>query len=157
MTKDQKYQKKYYQELKKSNQIGINVDLISKKCIDYAYEIINENYEYAENLIQCLSKCYKIPKIKVNLHIKPRPVSRSNTDLFGQYTPSSPGKQAQVDLWILTRHKILVGPNEFMRTIIEEWIHHWDMKVLKFEISPHTKGFKKRIREVMRALQVRIS
>lgn len=77
--------------------------------------------------------------------------------MFGEYTPSSQGKSAQIDLWVLTRNKILVGPYEFIRTTIEEWMHHWDSKVLKLEISPHTKGFRDRIKDIMRALEVRIS
>lgn len=152
-----KYHKKYYEEYKLSNEMEFDLDDFPEECREYVDEIKDKNYEFAEDLIKCLNEWWGIPNVIVNIYCKPRLKSKEGKDIYGEYISSTQGKPAEIKLWMLTHVEKLVGPEEMLRTIIEEWMHHWDSKVLKLTVVSHCEGFKHRINQIMKKLKVRKS
>lgn len=155
ISKQEKYRREYHEAVTTSNGSELNLSKFPRKCMDYGYEILDKNYEYIEHFIHCLNKWSGVPNVKVHLHYKPRLTTRSNREVYAEYQSSSQGKPAEISIWMLTKIEKLVGPEEMLRTVIEEWMHHWDMKVLKLRISPHCKGFRHRVNQIMRLFEIR--
>lgn len=145
--------KKYRKELEKSNNtfFDFKKSPFPEKCSDYGYEILNENYSCIEDFIACLNNWAKIPDVKVYNYIEPRP--KDGTE--GIYHSSSQGKPEEIEIWLLTTAKKLVGGEEMLRIVIEEWLHHFDNKYLKLSDSHHCKGFFKRLDQILKQFRIR--
>lgn len=155
ISKQERYRREYRRAVRISNGNELNLSKFPGKCMVHGYEILDKNYELIEDFICCLSRWSGVPNAKVYLHYKPRLTTRSDREVHAEYQPSSQGKTAEVHIWMLTQMEKLVGPEEMLRTVIEEWMHHWDMKVLKLRISPHCKGFRHRVNQIMRLFELR--
>ena len=151
-----KYQRRYNKEIKISNDTELDLSNFPDKCISYGYEILDKNYEYIEDFIYCLNKWANIPDVIVYSYCKPRPGNEDNNEVYAEYHPSSQGKPAEIEVWLLTHSEKLVGPEEMLRTVMEEWMHHWDMKELKLQTSHHCKGFYRRIKQIMELFEIRV-
>lgn len=149
------YNRIYQKEVRESNKEILDMDDFPEECYDYVDEILVKNYEFAEDLIICLNKWKNISDVTVNLYCKSRPISKSEMETFGDYIPSSRGKPATINIWTLTQTEQLAGPEKIIRTIVEEWMHHYDFKYLKMTMSPHCDGFKDRINQLMKTFAVR--
>ena len=124
--------------------------------------------ELKEDILGCKSKSAKylaqrfidiicgkmgIKSVKVKVHDKPRPQSEdkdgNSCQLYGQYVFDGADSPIKLEIWNRTAVKKDRIPNgSFLDTLKHEFIHHYDVCMLQFETSPHTKGFFRRIKKL---------
>ncbi|MGH7857025.1 MAG: hypothetical protein ACREQY_06795 [Candidatus Binatia bacterium] len=89
------------------------------------------------------------PHIRV-LRTRPR---FADGEFHGLYTRSGRG-ECEIKVWMLTAaHRQVVKPRTFLRTLLHEVVHHFDMALLDLPSSFHTIGFHARESSLLRALE----
>ena len=109
----------------------------------------------AQVLIDYLCGKFNMPKSNVNVLEKnqkhtltTRGTLKSVT--FGDYNTMS----KEIRVWNLTAAKgQTVSINQFLNTLLHEFVHHYDMTYLKYRQSPHTSGFYKRLGDISAKLK----
>ncbi len=115
-----------------------------------ATENIADRQKRAQTLCIYLSERFKVavPVVKVVNRVQPHRTGYSGSlksKILGTYTPAT---QA-ITLYNLTAiKKQVVSIKQMTATLLHEYIHHYDVTVLKFGTSPHTAGFYKRISDL---------
>lgn len=94
-------------------------------------------------LLDALADRFGVPPLRARvLAVRP---SGDWGELHGMYRPGEAGQRPDVEVWMRTvRHKRVVAPRTFLRTLIHEFCHHLDYEHFGFEETFHTEGFYKR-------------
>lgn len=104
---------------------------VSQKCLDY------------------LCDKFKIEKVKLTVLNKPQR-KKANGKTLGFYTVG----RNHITIYNLTATtQKTVSIKTFYDTLLHEFMHHYDLKVLKLENSLHTSGFYQRISDLKNKLQ----
>lgn len=103
----------------------------------------------AQELVDYLCDKFKISRAKVIVMNSKQPHSTINGKLksvkYGDYNPNS----HIIRIWNLTAIQGKeISIKSFLDTLLHEFIHHYDFTVLKFNQSPHTSGFYKRLSDL---------
>lgn len=102
----------------------------------------------AQALCDYLNEKFKMPKCKVIVTDKAQPCTRNarvKVKELGHYTPLL----MTITLFNKTAvKKQTVAIKTLADVLLHEFIHHYDMTYLKFDHSPHTSGFYKRISDL---------
>lgn len=102
----------------------------------------------AQALCDYLNEKFKMPKCKVIVTDKAQPCTRNErvkSKELGNYTPLL----RTITLFNKTAvKKQTVAIKTLADVLLHEFIHHYDMTYLKFDHSPHTSGFYKRISDL---------
>ena len=89
------------------------------------------------------------PRLRI-LRTRPR---RADGETHGLYTRDESGR-AEIRVWMFTAaHRDVVKPRTFLRTLLHELVHHFDMALLDLPSSFHTIGFHARESSLLRALE----
>lgn len=89
------------------------------------------------------------PAIKV-LRTRPR---KAGAEFHGLYTLYADGR-SEIRVWMLTAARgEVVRPRTFLRTLLHELCHHFDMAMLGLPSSLHTLGFHARESSLVRVLE----
>lgn len=138
------YDKKDYD---KSNKIT-SVKLSKFKSDNYL-SVLNaknssERYEASVKLLDYLCDKFKIERIAFSLLDKPRKCN-NRSQIYGFYVVGC----NQIKIYNKTAKTLkMIAPKTYMETLLHEFIHHYDMKVIKLTTSLHTGGFYKRITDL---------
>jgi hypothetical protein len=99
-------------------------------------------HDAAQPLCDALTRKLGIPPVDLEvLEVRPR---WPGAELHGLYTRRE-GQSPQVQIWMRTaRHQRPVAFRTFLRTLLHELCHHFDMERMGLPISFHTLGFFKR-------------
>ncbi len=74
-------------------------------------------------------------------------------ELHGLYEPAGGGKRARITVWMRTaRHRRVVAPRTFLRTLLHELCHHLDYEHFELAESFHTQGFYRRESSLFRQI-----
>ena len=127
----------------------------------YATRVINTSgaknrQRVGQSLIDYLCEKYKIQRIPLIVTERPRAqrvTSRGKATTYGFYKHvGSHGVSITIYNTTPSTHKE-VGAKTFLNTLLHEFCHHYDIAYLKFDDSPHTAGFYKRISDLSAKLQ----
>lgn len=89
------------------------------------------------------------PKVKV-LRVRPR---SSGGEFHGLYTRFEDGR-AEIRVWMFTaREKRIVKPRTYLRTLLHEVVHHFDIAAFDLPSSLHTLGFHARESSLLYVLE----
>ena len=102
-------------------------------------------------LLNEMSCSLSISSAQLFVHDKPQKHSLKNGKLmrktYGTY------KDGKITLSNKTAiREAVIAPKTFLDTLIHEFIHHYDYKVLKLPVSLHTAGFYYRLGDIMKKL-----
>jgi len=90
-----------------------------------------------------------VPTVKV-LRVRP---SSAGGEFHGLYTRSEDGR-SEIKVWMFTaREKRVVRPRTFLRTLLHEVVHHFDIVVFDLPSSLHTLGFHARESSLLAILE----
>jgi hypothetical protein len=102
-------------------------------------------------LVEELARQLAVPPIRVQVSAQ-RPSSDAG-ELHGLYTPDNLAPRATIEVWMRTaRHRRVVAPRTFLRTLVHEVCHHLDYELLKLHETFHTEGFYKRESSLVKQL-----
>lgn len=136
-----------------NNTVTVKLNKFSK---DFSIKLLKEGENYkdrektAQELINYLCDKFKICRSKVTVLNLNQPHSTSDRNTLksvkmGDYNPNS----HVIRVWNLTaKQGKTVSIKSFLDTLLHEFIHHYDFTVLKFNQSPHTSGFYKRLSDL---------
>lgn len=112
-------------------------------------ETIAERNKVSQILLDYLCDKFKIEKVKLSVLNKPQR-KKGNGKTLGFYTVG----MNHITIFNLTSttHKT-VSIKTFYDTLLHEFVHHYDYKVLKLDKSLHTKGFYMRISDLKKKLE----
>lgn len=89
------------------------------------------------------------PSVKV-LRVRP---SSAGGEFHGLYTRSEDGR-CEIKVWMFTaREKRIVRPRTFLRTLLHEVVHHFDIVAFDLPNSLHTLGFHARESSLLAVLE----
>jgi hypothetical protein len=89
------------------------------------------------------------PKVKV-LRVRPR---SAGGEFHGLYTRFEDGR-SEIRVWMFTaREKRVVKPRTYLRTLLHEVVHHFDIAVFDLPSSLHTLGFHARESSLLYVLE----
>ena len=89
------------------------------------------------------------PKVKV-LRVRPR---SAGGEYHGLYTRFEDGR-SEIRVWMFTaREKRVVKPRTYLRTLLHEVVHHFDIAVFDLPSSLHTLGFHARESSLLYVLE----
>jgi len=115
--------------------------------------------KYSNELISILSMSYKLPTVKIHTGGK-RIINRRN-QMLGVHRTRDLGKKTQrssISVFSRTaKRQQYVKPKTFLRTLIHEFMHHFDRYNLELVYEYHTKGFYNRVTTVYNQLKVVIT
>ena len=91
---------------------------------------------------------------RVRIRVAGRRPAEARGELHGLYQPAGmAGATALITLWMRTaQREDVVKTRTFLRTLLHELVHHFDMTCLALPNSYHTKGFYRRESHLLRAL-----
>lgn len=102
-----------------------------------------ETEEACNRLISALAQILNVPDVRVQVLAR-RP-SHSWGELHGLYEASDKGRRARMTVWMRTaQRRQVVAFRTFFRTLLHEFCHHLDFRLLNLTDSYHTEGFYKR-------------
>ena len=133
----------------------LNRRAISRKSISLCLQLKKtEEHQQkqflCQSLINSLNKHFSLPKCKITLYNKNRPIycrklgEGKGGYFFGRYCAER-GKTSYIEMWSFTTKGRRVSSSSLLHTLIHEFIHHYDNKKLNIDID-HDAGFKARIR-----------
>jgi len=110
--------------------------------------------QYSNNIIEELNTEYKLPALPVFTGGKRR-LTRSGNQYFGVHrTRGGENKQSSISVYSRTaKTQKYVAPKTFLRTLIHEFLHHFDRYKLKLSSTYHTKGFYERVNLIYNELK----
>ena len=136
-----------------SNKIE-NVRLNSFKSV-YSESLLNsgddivKRQKRAENLLNYLCNKFKIADVLLCVTNKPRPRKGNTMQINGCYVV---GRDFIIIYNTTAKTNKTVSIKSFYDTLLHEFMHHYDYKVLGLTDSLHTKGFYKRITDLKNKL-----
>lgn len=113
-------------------------------------KLLNTNdRKIAQELVDYLCNKFKVSHVTLKVMNSKQPHSTINGKLksvkYGDYNPNS----HVIRIWNLTAIQGKeISIKSFLDTLLHEFIHHYDFTVLKFNQSPHTSGFYKRLSDL---------
>lgn len=112
-------------------------------------ESITERQKVSQKCLNYLCDKFKIEKVKLTILNKPQ-IKKANGRTLGFYTVN----RNHITIYNLTACKQkTVSIKTFYDTLLHEFMHHYDHKVLKLDNSLHTSGFYQRISDLKNKLQ----
>ena len=115
--------------------------------------------KYSNELIDILSTNYKLPPVKI--HTGGKRIMNRRNQMLGVHRTRDLGKKAQrssISVFSRTaKRQQYVKPKTFIKTLIHEFIHHYDRYNLELVYEYHTKGFYKRVSTVHNQLKGKIT
>ena len=134
----------------KSNQIPI-VALSKFRSTEYNQLLKDVNRQKdAQSLINYLCDKFYIPHAIVKVVNTPQPHATGyNGSLKSKTLGTYNSGTRIITMYNITAvKKQVVSIKTFMGTLLHEFMHHYDYTFLKFNSSPHTAGFYKRISDI---------
>lgn len=129
---------------------------IPSKCVTLCKKLDKaENYkerqEICKQILTLLNEHFKLPSCKVKIFNKKYPVYNRRIGirsgiLLGQYK-SEGLYQPIIELWNFSRSNKIVHPSALLRTLLHEFVHHYDNKHLHVELV-HSRGFWLRYKQL---------
>lgn len=111
-------------------------------------ESLNDRQKNSQLLLDYLCEKFGMPKCRVRVTENARPQTKTRRGTcteHGHYVPLT----YEIVVYNTTAvKKQTVAIKTFTDTLLHEFIHHYDMTYLKFNASPHTAGFYKRISDL---------
>ena len=146
-------------DFEKNNKI-VSVKLNKFSKVEYnnllkSSDDLKERQVNAQKLVDYLCDKFGISPTKVSVLNVAQPHSTNErgslkTVKFGDYNTGS----SNIRVWNLTAaRKQTVSIKRFADTLLHEFIHHYDINCLKFQQSPHTSGFYKRLGDLSEKLK----
>lgn len=112
-------------------------------------ESITDRQKVSQKCLNYLCDKFKIEKVKLTVLNKPQR-KKANGKTLGFYTVG----RNHITIYNLTATtQKTVSIKTFYDTLLHEFMHHYDYKVLKLENSLHTSGFYQRISDLKNKLQ----
>ena len=112
-------------------------------------ESITDRQKVSQKCLDYLCDKFKIEKVKLTVLNKPQR-KKANGKTLGFYTVG----RNYITIYNLTATtQKTVSIKTFYDTLLHEFMHHYDYKVLKLENSLHTSGFYQRISDLKNKLQ----
>lgn len=112
-------------------------------------ESITDRQKVSQKCLDYLCDKFKIEKVKLTVLNKPQR-KKANGKTLGFYTVG----RNHITIYNLTATtQKTVSIKTFYDTLLHEFMHHYDYKVLKLENSLHTSGFYQRISDLKNKLQ----
>lgn len=112
-------------------------------------ESITDRQKVSQKCLDYLCDKFKIEKVKLTVLNNPQR-KKANGKTLGFYTVG----RNHITIYNLTATtQKTVSIKTFYDTLLHEFIHHYDYKVLKLENSLHTSGFYQRISDLKNKLQ----
>lgn len=112
-------------------------------------ESITDRQKVSQKCLDYLCDKFKIEKVKLTALNKPQR-KKANGKTLGFYTVG----RNHITIYNLTATtQKTVSIKTFYDTLLHEFMHHYDYKVLKLENSLHTSGFYQRISDLKNKLQ----
>lgn len=115
----------------------------------------NEINQSSNELISNLTSLYHLPKIKI--HTGGKRIANQNRQILGVHRTRDQGKKNQrssISVFSRTaKRQQYVKPKTFLRTLVHEFIHHYDRYELKLAHEYHTKGFYQRVTTIYSQLK----
>ncbi|MHA2244784.1 MAG: hypothetical protein ACXADY_07415 [Candidatus Hodarchaeales archaeon] len=112
----------------------------------------------ANELISNLTNLYRLPKIKI--HTGGKRMANKNRQILGVHRTRDQGKKTQrssISVFSRTaKRQQYVKPKTFIRTLVHEFIHHYDRYELKLDHEYHTRGFYQRVTTIYNQLKTKI-
>ncbi len=109
----------------------------------------------SNELISKLVNLYHLPKIKI--HTGGKRITNQNRQILGVHRTRDQGKKTQrssISVFSRTaKRQQYVKPKTFLRTLVHEFIHHYDRYNLKLTYEYHTKGFYQRVTTIYNQLK----
>jgi hypothetical protein len=110
---------------------------------------VRERLKYSNELLNYLCIKYKINTPQLVIIDRNQP-NRSNGHKCGDYNVN----RYVIRIWNKTaKLGKEVSIKQFINTLLHEFMHHYDYKVLKLDNSIHSKGFYMRISDLEKKLQ----
>lgn len=118
---------------------------------NYSKKLLNDTNRLKDGfeLLNYLCDKFKIAPIKhLIIWDKPRKQVR-NGQLYGYYVRNS----REIYIYNKTaKTNKTIAIKRFYETLLHEFIHHYDFEKLKLSDSPHTRGFYKRLSDLMKKI-----
>ncbi|MHA2073119.1 MAG: hypothetical protein ACW97X_00705 [Candidatus Hodarchaeales archaeon] len=118
----------------------------------------NEINQSSNELVSNLTSLYHLPKIKI--HTGGKRIANQNRQILGVHRTRDQGKKTQrssISVFSRTaKRQQYVKPKTFLRTLVHEFIHHFDRYELKLGHEYHTKGFYQRVTTIYNQLKTLI-
>lgn len=151
--KDKQY---VYNESNKHTEVTLNK--FSKKEIE---NILSSTENRDDRQIKSQAFCdylcdkFKIPRLEVRVVNRPQPHSNTDTGrlrskTLGTYTV---GREVITMYNLTSKQQKVVAIKTFTKTLLHEFIHHYDIYKLNLPTSYHTKGFYMRLSDLERKLK----
>ncbi len=128
-------------------------------AVKFLAEALNNGDEeainnYSNETIAELNRTYKLPHLRVYTGGKRR-LTRRGGQYYGVYkTRGEENQRHSISVYSRTaKTKKYVAPKTFLRTLIHEWVHHYDKYKLKLAHTYHTKGFYERLNAIYSKLK----
>ena len=118
--------------------------LVTNLQKDLASGVRKDTEKSTRALVWALCRKLEVPKVAVSV-LSHRP-SDDYGELHGLYVRDSESRSwPRLTVWMRTaKHKRIVAPKTFIRTVLHELLHHLDYEYYELEDSFHTEGFFKR-------------
>lgn len=105
----------------------------------------------AARLCNAMTAQLGVPRVRVKV-LGVRPSDRSG-ELHGLYTAEE-GEHPEIEVWMRTAaHRRVVAFRTFLRTLLHELCHHFDLTLLELGETFHTEGFFRRESSLFRQLE----
>lgn len=141
---------------KKSNSIKYTLFQPMEGTLAYTKKLLtsviaSERQVLGQCLLDEMSRSLSISSVQLFVHDKPQKHSLKNGKLmrktYGTY------KDGKITISNKTAiREAVIAPKTFIDTLIHEFIHHYDYKVLKLPVSLHTAGFYYRLGDIIKKL-----
>ena len=134
----------------------LQVQLIIKRLASALAESNDNEIKQSSNeLISNLASLYHLPKIKI--YTGGKRIANQNRQILGIHrTRDQGGKTQRSSISVFSRtakRQQYVKPKTFLRTLVHEFIHHYDRYNLKLTYEYHTRGFYQRVTTIYNQLK----
>lgn len=140
----------------KSNQIlTIKYKTFAKRYLSNVYRAendINKRYDSSRELLNYLCGKMNIPNVELVVLDKNRK-KNNNKEIHGFYVKS--GRKDLSKIVIYNRTAVrgnIISINQYIDTLLHEFMHHYDFNVIKLSESLHTSAFYNRINDLKNKL-----
>lgn len=105
----------------------------------------------------CAALCRRFEVVTPNVQVRARRPRDREGELHGLYTYEDPDHPI-IEVWMRTAaERRVVAFRTFLRTLLHELVHHFDLTWLKLPETFHTEGFFKRESSLARQLAPRVA
>lgn len=140
----------------KSNKVlTIKYKAFAKKYLSNVYRAENDIYKRIDNsreLLNYLCGKMNIPNVELVVLDKNRK-KNNNKEIHGFYVKSERKDLSKIVIYNRTAVRgNVVSINQYIDTLLHEFMHHYDFNVIKLNESPHTSAFYNRINDLKNKL-----